>query len=105
MTTTYLTIAGNVGRDPEVKSTSKGEVVEFTVAVNHTDGTTTWFRVSSWDADEGSVARSVRKGDTVAVNGKYVAREWEGKITHQLTAYNLTILDWERGGRKDALPF
>lgn len=69
-------IVGGVGREPITKSTSKGDVVEFSVAQSDgfgDDAKTTWYDVSVWN--EGLQAaildskNGIRKGSVVAING------------------------------------
>lgn len=80
-------IVGVVGRDPEIKSTSAGDVTEFSVAVSDGFGdgaNTTWFRVSAWNEGlQASIqaprdAGGLYKGAHVAVQGTVTQRDGYG---------------------------
>lgn len=80
-----VTIHGNVGKDPEVKSLNGGaKVATFSVATTERFKNragaevdkTTWHRVVAWGwlAD---AAATLAKGSRVVVEGKLDVREWE----------------------------
>jgi single-stranded DNA-binding protein len=49
-----LTIVGRLGADPELATTSAGEIVKYVVATNHgpaENRTTSWWRVASFSPD------------------------------------------------------
>jgi single-strand DNA-binding protein len=77
-------MVGNVGSDPQVRTTPKGkEVASFSVAVSRkykgADGQqkeeTLWFRVSAWEKLSGIVSLYVKKGDKILVEGELVGGE------------------------------
>ncbi len=71
-----IILAGNLGRDPEMKYSPKGEAVtSMNVAV--TDGfgdnkKTLWFRVSVWGKQAESCNQYLHKGSKVLVEGRLV---------------------------------
>ncbi len=74
-----LTIAGNLGRDPEMRYLPSGQAVtNINVATNrvYTDSNgqkvteTIWFRVSIWGAQGESVNQYLKKGSKVLVEGR-----------------------------------
>ena len=74
-----LTIAGNLGRDPEMRYLPSGQAVtNINVATNrvYTDSNgqkvteTIWFRVSVWGAQGESVNQYLKKGSKVLVEGR-----------------------------------
>jgi single-strand DNA-binding protein len=77
---TYHTIilAGNVGRDAEMRYTAAGQAVtSFSLATSHQftrDGEkvkeTTWFRISAWGKLAEICNQYVRKGGKVLVEGR-----------------------------------
>lgn len=100
---------GKVGTAPEVKSTSKGNVLEFSFAVNDGWGeskVTTWYSVSVWDEKLiASCKKSLMVGATVTVEGKTSTREYNGKTYHSLNAYRVGLIDYlERTLREGAAP-
>ncbi len=74
-----LTIAGNLGRDPEMRYLPNGQAVtNINVATNrvYTDSNgqkvteTIWFRVSIWGARGETVNQYLKKGSKVLVEGR-----------------------------------
>ena len=97
-----LTLAGNVGRDAEKKTTQSGqELCSFPVAVSVGYGenkSTVWVDVTKWGKGSDGLSRILRKGSKVAVSGELSTREHNGKTYLQCRADNVTIL----GGAGDA---
>jgi single-strand DNA-binding protein len=74
-----IIIAGNVGKDPEMRYTPSGQAVtSFSVATNrqYTTGNgeqvkeTIWFRVSTWGKQAEICNQYVKKGSKVLVEGR-----------------------------------
>lgn len=79
-------LIGNVGRDPEIRTTQSGDkVASLSLAVSEAwkgkDGEkherTEWARVVVWGALAGVVEAYVRKGSKLYVSGQMQTREWE----------------------------
>jgi len=77
-----IIIAGNLGRDPEMRYTPSGQAVtSFNVATNrnYTDSNgqqvkeTIWFRVSVWGKQAESTHNYLKKGSKVIVEGRLIA--------------------------------
>lgn len=77
-----IIIAGNLGRDPEMRYTQGGQAVtNFSVAVNdnYTNSSgerverTIWFRVSTWGKQAEICAQYLKKGRKVLVEGRLTA--------------------------------
>ena len=87
----FVTIIGNVTRDPEQRFTPNGaSVVAFGVAVNRRwlnkttnewEDDTSFFDVKAWSQLGENVAQSVYKGDRVTVAGRLDQSSWEDKDT------------------------
>lgn len=96
------TIAGNVGKDAELKSTQGGDqFCRFTVAVSTGWGdkkATTWWDVTRWGKGADKLAEFVTKGSRVSVSGEISTREHEGKTYLQLRADHVTL----QGGGSDS---
>src|SRR6185436_15461029 len=80
-------LIGNVGRDPEIRSTSSGtRIANFTVATSEQwrdrnsgerQERTEWHRVTVWaDGLVKVVDDYVHKGDRIFVEGKIETRKW-----------------------------
>jgi len=74
-----IVIAGNLGRDPEMRYTPSGQAVtNLNVATNRQYSSnsgeqvkeTTWFRVSVWGKQAESCNQYLRKGSKVLVEGR-----------------------------------
>ena len=81
-------LVGNLGRDPELRTTPNGQsVVNFTLATSEswTDKSgerverTEWHRIVVWGKTAEMCAQYLSKGRTVYVEGRIQTREWEDK--------------------------
>lgn len=81
-------IIGNLGADPEVRSTSSGtRVATLSVATSRRwtgrsgdeQERTEWHRVVCWDRLAEIVERYLKKGDRVYIEGRIEYRQWEGQ--------------------------
>lgn len=86
---TYHTIilAGNLGRDPEMRYTPSGSAVtNFSIAVNddYTNNNgervkrTIWVRVSAWGKQAETCNQYLKKGSKVLVEGRLIADQATG---------------------------
>jgi single-strand DNA-binding protein len=90
-----IILAGNLGKDPEMRYTPSGQAVtQFSVATNrqYTDSNgqtvkeTIWFRVSAWGKQAETCNQYLKKGSKVLVEGRLTAdpatggpRIWQGQ--------------------------
>ena len=89
MNDSIITLRGNVGADPIVRSVGEVSVANFRIACTPrklnrstgewSDGVTQWFTVSAWRQLGENVGRSLRKGDPVVVQGRLTARSYVNK--------------------------
>lgn len=95
------TIVGNIGQPPVRKSTSKGDVVNFSVATNPTsdkDADPVWVRVGVWnEALQGEVMK-LKKGNRVAVVGVQYTNDYG----ENMTGYRVGRVDWLYGEKPSA---
>jgi single-strand DNA-binding protein len=81
----HASLAGNLTRDPELRSTANGQAVaSLSIAVTPRrydantqqwrDGTTSYIDVSAWGQLAENVAKSLRQGDRALVQGRWVTR-------------------------------
>lgn len=113
-----LSIIGNVGADPEVRSTtSGGRVASFSVATSRQwanaagakQEKTEWHRVVAWNFGKQTLAdvveKYVRKGDRVFVQGRLEFREWNDKDGNKHFAAELNARDvLMLGNKRDVTP-
>jgi single-strand DNA-binding protein len=96
-----ITIAGNVGKDAEVRNTQSGQsVTGFTVAVTDRQKATTWFDVAMWGKRGEAISGYVRKGDKIVVTGELGTREHNGKTYLTVNAADVTLM----GGKREDGP-
>jgi single-strand DNA-binding protein len=102
-------IVGNLGSDPEIRSTSGGSrVATVSVATNRrwTNRTgemqedTQWHRVVAWNKLAEIVEQYLKKGDRIYVEGRIQYRQWEDqngqkRYSTEIVANDLVML----GGR------
>lgn len=74
-------LVGNVGRDPEIKTSKSGEsITTFSVATTERRQdrkTTQWHKIVCFGKLADFVANYLQKGMTVAIEGKLSYREYE----------------------------
>ncbi len=106
-----VTLIGNLGQDPETKSTETGKkFTRFTLATNdgykNADGQkvseTTWHNIVAWNGLAETAEKFLKKGKEVAVEGRIVYRTYEDKkgATKYITEIVLNDLLLLRNGEK-----
>ncbi len=85
-------IAGNVTRDPEMRTTPSGsQVCSFTIAVNRSykgsDGTqqdsVSYLDCVAWGKSGETINQYINKGSALLVSGRLEQRSWDDKNTGQ----------------------
>ena len=107
-------LLGNIGKDPEVRETKSGKVVNLVLATSerYTDKSgqkqenTEWHNLVVFGKLADVVTKYVKKGDKLYVEGSITTRKWEDKEGN--TRYNTDIkvrdLTMLGGGEKKAQP-
>lgn len=97
----FITITGNVGREPEQRQTQGGDsVTSFSVAVRQgfkQDAPTVWFRCSVWGKRGDTIRQHLAKGMKVTVIGELTIGEYQGKPQHDI---RVADLDWQPTGER-----
>lgn len=103
-----ITIMGNLTRDPETKTTPRGQnVTDFGVAVNNRNGqeeSTMFFNCSMWGARGETIAKYLRKGNPIVVSGQLSQRSWtsnsgENRVSLEINVDNFSFVrDGSRNG-------
>jgi single-strand DNA-binding protein len=92
-----ITVIGNVGKDPELRFTTKGKpVVKFAIADTHGKDefkTTTWHEIVVYNEQAENVAERVRKGNRVLVTGRLTKATYQAKDGTQKTAVEILADD------------
>ncbi|MGH7622737.1 MAG: single-stranded DNA-binding protein [Gemmatimonadaceae bacterium] len=111
-----VTLIGNLGADPEVRSTSGGnKVATFSLATSRSwngpsgdkQEKTEWHRCVVWNSKASTLAdiveRYLKKGDKVYVEGRIEYRQWQDKenqtrYTTEINVRELIMLSGRAGG-------
>lgn len=107
-----VTLIGNLGQDPEIKTTENGKkVAHFSIATNdgfkNAEGQkvteTTWHNCVAWNGLADTVSRFLKKGQEVALEGRIVYRTYEDKkgVSKNITEIYLNDLVFLRSGKKE----
>jgi single-strand DNA-binding protein len=109
-------LIGNLGADPEVRTTSAGtRVATFSLATGRRGGQgeprerTDWHRVVVWDRLVDVVERHLRKGERVYVEGRLEHRSWQDtsgrtRYATEINAEELVLLSAERPAQDATRP-
>jgi single-strand DNA-binding protein len=106
-----VTLIGNLGQDPETKTTETGKkVTHFTLATKdgykNAEGQkvseTTWHNIVAWNGLADIAGKFLKKGKEVAVEGRIVYRSYEDKkgVTKNITEIVLNDLILLRSGKE-----
>jgi single-strand DNA-binding protein len=107
-------VLGNLGQDPEIRSTSSGQMVaNLSVATNRvwTDRNgqrqeeTEWHRIVAFGKLAEIIEQYLKKGDQVYFEGRLQTRSWEDKsgekrYTTEIVAQEMQMLGSGGGGGK-----
>lgn len=100
-----LTIAGNVGKDAELRNTQGGDaVLSFSLATDNgkdRDGQkrpATWYDCSIWGKRATALQGHISKGDKFALSGRPTVRVHEGKAYLGISVDTLTFQGSSGGG-------
>ncbi len=100
-----ITIAGNIGKDAEVRSTQGGDkVTGWTVAVEDRTGkekSTIWFDCTLWGKRGESLAQYLTKGSKVCVSGELSKREHDGKTYLTIRAEQVSLMGGKPEGQRE----
>lgn len=104
-----VTLIGNVGRDPDVKTTaSGGTIVTLSLATSERKKVngewadeTQWHRIVVFGQTAEFVSKYVKKGTCLAVTGQVVYREWDKDgVKQRSTEIRAKTVDFFNGGKK-----
>lgn len=76
-----ITLVGNVGKDPELKTVGNNKVIDFSLAINEpargqTPEKTEWYRVTFWDRKAETISQYVKRGTQIMVEGRLNVRTY-----------------------------
>ena len=86
-----LILIGNVGREPQTRTTKNGkEFAEFSIAVNNADKSTTWISVVVNKTSK--VTDYITKGKQLYVEGNFTVDVYKGEPSITLFANDVQLL-------------
>lgn len=94
-----IVLAGNIGKNAELRTAGNDKVAGFTVAVNEGYGDkqrTIWFDVAVWGKRAEALAPMLTKGGKVCVSGDLSTREHQGKTYLTVRAAEVTLMSAKR---------
>lgn len=101
-----ITVAGQLGRDSEIRSTPSGEqVLSFSVADSQgREKPTIWWNCQLWGKRASSLQQYLVKGQTVTVSGNVTMREYTSKDGTPKQAMEIRVQDVALQGGRPAMP-
>lgn len=90
----YATIAGNLGRDAELRNAGGTDVLNFSVAVQTGFGQrekTEWVGCAIWGRRGRSLAQYLTKGTPVTAIGEFSTREHEGQTYLEMRVQEIKL--------------
>lgn len=94
-------VAGNLGKDAEIKDVGGQDLCVFSVASTTKvkgEDSTTWVRCSMWGARGAKLSEYLTKGKSVCVSGGLTTREYEGKTYVELRVDDVKLM----GGKESS---
>lgn len=101
-------IAGNIGKDAELRHTQSGDAVaSFSVADSQgRDKPTIWWRCNLWGKRAEVLSQYLTKGSRVTVTGSAVERKWTDKDGQERVTLEIRVNDiaLQGGGEQSEAP-
>jgi len=102
-------LAGNLTRDPEIRTTASGVIVgKFGLAVNEYAGKdkpkrTTFVNLTAFGRTAEVIGEHFKKGDPIHIEGRLDFSEWTDKAGQKRTALGVVVDSFQFvGGKADA---
>lgn len=98
-----ISIAGNIGKDAELRTTQSGDkVCSFSVAVSNGKGKdSTWYRVSIFGKRADALHQYLTKGSRVAVSGPLAASIYKDRVSLDVKADQISLLGGGQNTNRD----
>lgn len=102
-------IFGKLGKDPESKPAGTTTVCNFSIATreyiagkNGAEGKehTEWHSITAFGKTADTIAKHLRKGDSMLVSGKLQTQKWVDKDGHERYTTKIIVQDFEFGNNK-----
>lgn len=98
-----VSILGNLGRNPEIRTAPDGTAIaNFSIASNTTRNTaggqqkkTDWFRVTAFGKQAEMLAKHARKGGKLLVQGKLTFSPWKDREDRAQVSADILLQDFQ----------
>ena len=102
-------LIGNVTKDPELRYTPNGKaVLDLGLAVNEVRGSgadqkkeTTFVDITTWDQQAETIAKYVRKGDPLFIEGRLKLDSWEGQNGEHRSKLKVVLSQFQFLGKRE----
>ena len=104
MTAIISILDARLGKDPVIKSVGTTELCEFSVATDEGFGDkkiTTWLECKVWGARAKTAAEYLKKGDKIALSGRYSCRTYDKKDGTQGYSNEVNVTEFTLPARKN----
>lgn len=101
----FVTVAGNLGKDAQMREAGKDNVCSFSVASETKvkgEKRTTWVDCSVWGKRGGALCQHLLKGSRVTVVGELSTREHNGKTYLSVRVSELALMGSPRRSGGDS---
>ena len=100
-----ISIAGVLGKDPELKQVGQDQVLSFTVADSQgKEKPTLWWNCQMWGKRATTLQQYMAKGQKVTVSGNVQMREYTDKNGDKKTAMDVRVNDVALQGGGEQAP-
>jgi single-strand DNA-binding protein len=99
-----IVVAGNIGKDAEVRNAGDSKVTSWSVAVDDGFGQnkrTIWFDCSMWGVRGEKLAPHITKGGKICVSGEFSTREHNGTTYPTIRVSDVTLQGGGQSGQGD----
>lgn len=104
ITMNFLTIAGNVGKEPELRETQFGAVLSFSVADNFVlqgEKKTVWYNCSIFGERASKLHAYIQRGSKVTVVGQLRPRDYVSQSGEARTSFDVRVSEIALQGSND----
>ena len=101
-----ITIAGQLGKDSELKQVGQDQVLSFSVADSQgREKPTIWWNCQLWGKRATSLQQYLNKGQAVTVSGSVIQRTYTDKNGQERVSQDVRVQDVAlQGGKRDESP-